>query len=175
MKKILRSLLLVSVLGTCSANASFVGGKVSDLCDNVKGHKLAYSVGAPAVAIAAAVVYDLLENDAALLKTIKRLSAKGFGKTKEGAINHPIITAAVLSALVASGVISWDLLRDESSLNALYEKIFSKKDEDGSKEEEKITEEEVTGPVTRARAKRAEKVTFAEEAKEDDPEVLVKE
>ena len=102
MKKIVYGLILSALVGS-NAAAFSLKDSASNALDHVKGHKVAYGLGAAGVVTAGFVSYDLLKNDAKVLKAVGLLTADSYKKVKEVAKKHPIAAAALIT-LAATGV-----------------------------------------------------------------------
>jgi hypothetical protein len=125
MKKIVYSLILSSLVGSNVAAFSLKDSASKSL-DYVKDHKVAFGLGAAGVVTAGFISYDLLKNDAKVLRKAGLLTANSYAKVKELAKKHPVM-AVTLLALVATGTgIGVDLCvngKDNSYTKAGYDKV----------------------------------------------------
>ena len=133
MKKIVSSLVLASVLASCAlVCANPLKSAYSGVAGNIKNHPIMWGGGALGATATGIIAYDLLKNQARMLKKLAVLAKKGGQKAGK----HYAVTAATLTVLAAAtGVALEVLLRgDNSCCRAVYNKLFSKKEEKKTKE-----------------------------------------
>ncbi|MBD3232040.1 hypothetical protein GF322_05290 [Candidatus Dependentiae bacterium] len=113
MKKLfLGIVLLSSVVGT-NVFAMYESNKLTDTFGkasaHIKKHKYFYGISSAVMLVAGGVItYDVLRNDAKLLKKAKLITKENYLRLKKISKKHPKIAAVLITLLAAGAVVGGD-------------------------------------------------------------------